>query len=370
MRRVSMKNAAFGLTPAALMLMFAGTAVSEDNDRAPILPQLPHSALIVASTVPANGDVNPYGVAFVPHDFASGGAVHPGDVLVSNFNNSQNVQGTGTTIVAIAPNGNQRLFFQGHKGLGLSTALAVFKRGVVLVGNVPTKDGSFDTIQQGSLIAINRWGKPIASFTDSTFLDGPWDLTAVDYGARAIVFISSVLNGAVSRLDFDISENGDSIHLDQATLVARGYSHRGDPSALVVGPTGLALDVAQDLLYVASTEDNAIYAVRHALKRDDPEDKGTLVYRDDAHLRGPLGLLLAHNGDLIAANGDAINGNPNQPSELVEFTKCGHFVAQHSVDLGGQGGAFGIALHGHDDARRLAAVDDVVNTLKIWTLPN
>jgi hypothetical protein len=364
------KKFALAFSLAVLALLFAGTAVSADNDRAPILPQLPHSALVVANTVPANGDVNPYGVAFVPHDFASGGTIHPGDILVANFNNSDNLQGTGTTIVSIAPNGNQSLFFQGHKGLGLSTALAVFKRGVVLVGNVPTKDGSFSTIQQGSLIAVNRWGKAIASFTDSTFLDGAWDLTAVDCGSRAIVFVSSVLNGTVSRLDFDISENGDSIRLDQATLVARGYSHRGDPSALVVGPTGLALDLDQDLLYVASTDDNAIFAVRHALHRDDPEDKGALVFRDQAHLRGPLGLVLAHNGDLITANGDAINGNPNQPSELVEFTKSGHFVAQYSVDLGGQGGAFGIALHSWDGNRRFAAVDDVVNTLKIWTLPN
>ncbi|MBV9761118.1 MAG: hypothetical protein JO340_11185 [Acidobacteriaceae bacterium] len=365
-----MHKLAFTLTPAALALLFAGAAVSAANDCAPILPQLPHSALVVANTVPANGDVNPYGVAFVPHDFASGGAIHPGDILVSNFNNSQNLQGTGSTIVSIAADGHPSLFFQGHKGLGLSTALAVLKSGVVLVGNVPTKDGSFETIQQGSLIAVNRWGKTIATFSDSTFLDGPWDLAAVDYGSRAIVFVSSVLNGTVSRLDFDISENGDAIYLDQATLIARGYSHRGDPAALVVGPTGLALDVEQDLLYVASTEDNAIYAVRHALHREDPEDRGALVFRDDARLRGPLGLILAHNGDLITSNGDAINGNPNQPSELVEFTRAGHFVAQYSVDLGGQGGAFGLALHGREDDRRLAAVDDVVNTLKIWTLPN
>jgi hypothetical protein len=39
-------------------------------------------------------------------------------------------------------------------------------------------------------------------------------------------------------------------------------------------------------------------------------------------LRGPLALALAPNGDLITANGDAVNGDPTQPSEIVEFTKC------------------------------------------------
>jgi hypothetical protein len=70
---------------------------------------------------------------------------------------------------------------------------------------------------------------------------------------------------------------------------------------------------------------------------------GNLVYQDSAHLRGPLGLVLLPNGDLIAANGDAVNGDPNQPSELVEFTPQGKFVGQFSIDPS-QGAAFGIAV--------------------------
>jgi hypothetical protein len=42
--------------------------------------------VIISSTVPANGDLNPYGVAFVPPGFPKGGAIAPGDILVSNFN--------------------------------------------------------------------------------------------------------------------------------------------------------------------------------------------------------------------------------------------------------------------------------------------
>jgi hypothetical protein len=93
------------------------------------------------STVPAvNGDTNPYGVAFVPSGFLPGGNLNPGDILVSNFNNSfadGSVQGTGTTIVKIAPNGTQALFSTQGASLGLDTGLAVLKSGLVLVGNVP-----------------------------------------------------------------------------------------------------------------------------------------------------------------------------------------------------------------------------------------
>ena len=70
------------------------------------------------TTVPANGDLNPYGVAFVPQDFPAGGTLNPGDVLVSNFNNSANQQGTGSTIVNISPNGSESLFFQASAASG------------------------------------------------------------------------------------------------------------------------------------------------------------------------------------------------------------------------------------------------------------
>ncbi len=350
-------------------LLFAGQAAGDD-DHGALLTRLAASQLETVSTVPPSGDLNPYGVAFVPRDFAPGGNIHSGDVLVSNFNSASNLQGTGTTIVKITREGTQNLFFQGPAGLGLSTALGVLRRGVVLVGNVPTTDGTFSTVQQGSLIAIDRWGNQIASFTDSTFLDGPWDLTLIDFGREAAVFVSSVLNGTVSRLVFGVSEDGEHIWLENATEIARGYLHRGDPNALVIGPTGLAFDFERDRLYVASTGNNAIYAIEHAGTRWEPVDKGELVYEDNAHLRGPLGLLLAPNGHLITTNGDAINGDPNFPSEMVEFTRNGKFVGQYSVDMGGQGGAFGIALAVRDDVLQLAAVDDVQNTLEVWTIRN
>jgi hypothetical protein len=238
-----------------------------------------------------------------------------------------------------------------------------------MFGTVPTTDGTSATVQQGSLIAIDRFGKQIASFTDSALLDGPWDLTLVDFEDEAIVFVSNVLNGAVSRLEFDISKNGENISLESVNLIAEGYLHRPDPAALVVGPTGLAFDRERDVLFVASTGDNAIYEIHREGKRSEPVNKGKLVYHDDAHLRGPLGLILASNGHLITTNGDAVNGNPKQPSEMVEFTRSGRFVAQFPVDPS-QGAAFGIALDGPDDKQRLAAVDDATNTLDIWSLPN
>ena len=82
-----------------------------DGGLTPLLP--PPS--VTSSTVPPNGDVNPYGVAFVPHGFPRFGTIRPGDLLVSNFNNKANLQGTGSTIVKIVPNGKPVVFFQGGR---------------------------------------------------------------------------------------------------------------------------------------------------------------------------------------------------------------------------------------------------------------
>jgi hypothetical protein len=331
----------------------------------PILTNLPAHPLNV-STVPPIGDVNPYGVAFVPHGFPRGGPLHPGDILVSNFNDGDNTQGTGRTIMKVTPDGSASVFFQGPKGLGLTTALGVLKAGLVLVGNVPTTDKG-STVHQGSLLILDRFGRVIADLSDEKLLDGPWDLTVHDRGWLAQIFISNVLSGTVTRLDLIFRPFGRAFFLD-ATQIASGYLHRPDMAALVVGPTGLAYDADKDRLYVASAGDNTIFAIPHAGRRFSDAGKGRIVYQDDAHLRGPLGLVLAPNGDLITANGDAVNGDPAQPSELVEFTPEGHFVAQVSVDTGGQGGAFGIAIATSGDNIRFAAVDDINNTLDVWTL--
>jgi hypothetical protein len=338
-------------------------------DGIPIIPNLPPTFLS-ASTVPSNGDLNPYGVAFVPNGFPQAGPLHAGDILVSNFNNQSNSQGTGTTIVDITPTGRQHLFFQGSPApgaLGLTTALGVLKAGFVLVGSVPTLDGSSTTIQApGSLLILNSQGHVVMTLSSSALLDGPWDLTINDQGDHAQVFVSNVLSGTVTRLDLMIPQNGHPVVASE-TQIASGYLIRTDPAALVIGPTGLAYDTQNDILYVASTGDNGIFAIAHAGARTTDAGKGALVYRDHRHLHGPLALTLTPNGDLITSNGDAVNPDARQPSELVEFTPQGRFVAQLSIDST-SGSAFGLALASSESQIHFAAVDDTLNTLDIWTI--
>ncbi|TKC79931.1 hypothetical protein FAZ69_30275 [Trinickia terrae] len=321
-----------------------------------------------STTVPANGDENPYGVAFVPEGFPSFGTIDAGDLLISNFNNSSNQQGTGTTIVKITRDNKPVTFFQGS-GLGLTTALGVLRAGFVVVGSTPTTDGTSATVMPGTLLVLDRTGNVVAQWTPAMAkIDGPWDLTIFDRGSVAKIFVSNVLSGTVVRLDVFIDGNG--VHLVRATQVASGYLTRTDPNALVVGPTGLVYDPQRDVLYVASTGDNEIFAVFGAGTSRHDGGKGVVIYADNAHLRGPLALALGPNGDLFTSNGDAVNTDPTHPSEIVEFTPQGRFVAQLSIDPG-TGGAFGLAFSQPVDRFvRFAAVDDNTNSVTVWRLPS
>jgi uncharacterized protein (TIGR03118 family) len=345
-------------------------AIPPLSHEAPIVPNLPNGAFQSLTTVPPppNADVNPYGVAFVPPGFPAGGSINPGDILVSNFNNSANQQGTGSTIVDIAPIGQHSVFFLGTPGLGLTTALGVLKAGFVLVGNVPaTYDamGNLVSVGQGSLQILDKTGNVVDTLTDSKLLDGPWDLTVNDEGNHAAVFVSNVLNGVVTRIDLKIPDQGNPV-VESLTQIGSGYLTRTDPAALVVGPTGLAFDPEHNVLFVASTGDNEIFAIPEAADRTSDAGMGRPVYQDPAHLRGPLGLALAPNGDLITSNGDAVNPDPTQNSELVEFTPGGQFVGEFSVDPS-PGAAFGLAVTNVGGLLRVAAVDDSTNTLNVWT---
>lgn len=344
-------------------------AVPTVPSNTPIVPNLNNFPKQTVTTVAGNGDLNPYGVAFVPQDYQGGGKLAPGDVLVSNFNASSNLQATGSSIVRITPDGQQSTFFQGPTGIGLTTALGVLPQGFVLVGSTPavTQNGT-NTVGNGGLIVLDSNGNEVAEISDSALLQGPWDLTVNNVDAtHAQVFVSNVLSGTVTRIDLTIP-NGGTPEVESETQIASGYVHQTNPAALVVGPTGLAFDAKTDTLYVSSTGDNAIYAIKHAATTQTDQGKGTAVVQDPQHLHGPLALALAPNGDLIAANGDAINADPNHPNELVEYTPQGKFVGQFQIDNGAPGAGFGLAVQQIGDQVRFAAVDDNTNTLNIWTL--
>jgi hypothetical protein len=181
-------------------------------------------------------------------------------------------------------------------------------------------------------VLIDRFGKLSDTLGLSGFIEGPWDFTVQDKGYFVKVFISNVLTGTVSRLDLSIA--GGKFLVLRKALVASGYFHNANQVTFEVGPTGLVYDAQHEILYVASTGDNEVFAVPDAGDRSTPlpdgRSKGTVIYADSVHLHGALAMAQAPNGHLLVSNSDGVNADPNQP--IVEFTVKGQFIGELSVD--------------------------------------
>ncbi len=364
----------FGATGGLLGTLQALPAL---NSNAPLLPNLKNGLVQTYSTVSSAGDQNPYGVTFVPAGYKGQGTLQAGDLLVSNFNNAGSTggqQGLGSSIIRVTPQGATSTFFQAPSGLGLTGALGVLQDGDVIVGSLPTDPNTGAVIPDGgALLVIDPNGNLVRKIVSSDFLDSPWGLAINDKGNTAQLFVSNVISGTVVRIDIEDAVGGP-VKVQAETVIASGYMTRTDPAALVVGPAGLAYDAKTNTLYVASTEDNTIFAITAAGTRTTDGGTGKSIFsrKSDPHLRGPIGLILAPNGDLIVANGDAINPDTTgaQNSELVEFTPQGKFVGEFQVDPSA-GSAFGLAAENVNGQLRLAAVDDSItgkthNSVIVW----
>jgi hypothetical protein len=327
----------------AVLLAGSGILAASANASATGIGSLKHTR-VIASTVPVNGDVNPYGVAVVPQ---STGDLYQGDVLVSNFNDKNNAQGAGTTIVRVSPAGAVSLFARISDracpgGVGLTTALVVLRGGWVIVGSLPTRKGSISGA--GCLIVLDQRGHVQETITGHG-IDGPWDMTALDMGGTAELFVTNVLGGilgphsarggTVQRL-LITSASGKAPRLLASTRIGSGFPARTDPSALVIGPTGVGLG-RNGTLYVADTLDNRIAGIPGAASRGGDDGPGSTVSRGGG-LNGELGLAIARDGDILTVNGG--NGN------MVETTPGGRQVAVKTVDKnqGGAGNLFGLAV--------------------------
>ena len=326
---------------------------------------------VISSTVPQNGDLNPYGVSVVP---TTTGNLTAGHILVSNFNNSLNEQGTGTTIVDISPSGAFKVFASINAsalpgpcpgGVGLTTALVTLKTGWVIVGSLPTADGTSATAQAGCLLVVSSTGQVVETFSGS-LINGPWDMTALDQGQSATLFFTNVLNGTVAgggnvvnqgtvvRMVLSIPQGGMP-QIQSMTVIGSGFPETTNPAALVIGPTGVGL--SGSTLYVADTLSNRIAAISNAVTRSSSAGTGTTLTTGGS-LSGPLGLTVAQNGNIFTVNGNDGRLVVTTPGGM-QFAK---FLLDNTGSPPGNGALFGLAF----GSAGLYYVDDSSNTLNLF----
>ncbi|CAM2156066.1 SMP-30/Gluconolactonase/LRE-like region domain-containing protein [Pararobbsia alpina] len=331
----------------------------------------------VTSTVPENGDQNPYALAISP---ITSGKIQKNDVLIDNFNDSANLQGVGTTIVDYNPSTDKLSLFakvphdlkECPGGVGLSTAMTVLKSGWVVVGSTPSNDGTTDTKGAGCLLVFDTQGNLATVFSGENIND-PWgNMAVVDNGDTATLFISMSGYGVgkvsgfidppvfkqatVLRLDLAI-EQGKPPVIKNQTVVASGFSERADRGVFLIGPTGLV--IKDDLLYISDAIGNRISVIEDATKRDTSAGVGRTLTADGL-LQRPLAMCLTPAGHLLVTNG--LNG------KVVEIDPAtGRQIYARWIDADkaqsppGNGDLFGIVMTPEGDG--FYYVEDDVNTL-------
>ena len=346
-----------------------------------------HKHKILTLTTPDNGDVNPYALIVAP---VSHGLIEKDDVLVDNFNNISNLQGTGTTIVRYRPSTNETKLFaqipQNLKdcpgGVGLTTAMTMLKSGWVIVGSLPSKDGTTRTKGEGCLLVFDSNGHHISTWSGPT-INGPWgNMATIDKGDKATLFISmagfgvpgpevldpvthypvTVHEATVLRLELTIPEGKPPV-LQSQTIVGNGFSQRADRDNFLFGPTGLALG-PDDTLYVTDGLDNEITAIAQASTRKESAGKGKLVTKDGL-LGWPLAMLLTPAGHLLVCNGK--NGQAVEIDPVSGKQIYAHWLnANQAQTPPGNGDLFGIALT--PNGKGFYYVEDDINALA-WAAP-
>ncbi len=324
-----------------------------------------HRHQTLALTSPENGDLNPYAVVVAP---VTAGAISQGDVLISNFNNISNLQGTGTTIVVYSPTTKKTALFaqipemlaQCPGGIGLTTAMTMLRSGWVIVGSLPSKDGTTATRGEGCLLVLDSRGKLVATWSGPN-ISGPWgNMAVIDKGDRATLFVSMagfgvpgprvldpatkypvVLHRAtVLRLEMTIPQGRPPVLVNQ-TVVADGLAQRADTDNFLFGPTGLALG-EEDTLYVTNGLQNTLIAIDNASTRRDSGGTGRIVSHDGL-LAWPLALAWTPQRHLLVTNGK--NG------QVVEIDpQSGRQIYAQWIDSNqaqsppGNGDLFGLAM--------------------------
>lgn len=366
-KRLPPLPAVFGLLAAAVAI---GGAAPE---KAGFLTGI-HRHALLTSSIPANGDENPYSLVVAP---VTAGAIKKGDVLFDNFNNRKNFQGTGTTIMQYDPTTKAtRLFADVPAGLpacpggiGLTTAMTMLKSGWVIVGSMPSTDGTTRTRGQGCLIVLNAEGKVEKTIADPK-IDGPWgDIATIDHGDKASLFISNIGFGmkapgqpmphkaTVLRLDLDIPA-GQTPQVAAATVIGDGFGAVADASVFAYGPTGLALG-HDGTLYVSDAAANRIVAIKDAATRTTSAGTGETI-TEGGLLKRPLAMATAPNGDLLATNG--LNGQVVEIDPVSGTQRGAQWIdADEAQSPPGSGDLFGIAMK--PDGTGFYYVQDDTNTL-------
>lgn len=330
-----------------------------------VLKQLVRQQTIGSTVDPINGDQNPYGLDVAK---VSAGKITSGDLVICNFNNNNalgNVQGQGTTIVALHPR----------------------------VGSTPTHIARFSALRGCNALATATNGSLwTAAFTANlnplvssdgariiTLSGGPWNHpfgeafapNRTPFGDQAF-YVTNAGDGSIVRVN--VTRNMPF----SFQVIATGFPVNHGVPGSILSPSGLQYDAARDRLFIVDGTNNAVYSLRgvstipaHGLSVNPNGTSFSGPFAGRAHvvfigppLNGPISSAVLFNGNLAIGN----TLDPNGKNLIVEISTQGKLLFVRNVDTGAAGSIFGMVATGHSIAdQRLYYNNDNANELRVLT---
>jgi hypothetical protein len=323
-----------------------------------ILKVLTKENVIGSTSDPIHHQLNPYGLTVAP---STNGLMTKGDLVVCNFNNKSNIQGTGFTIVALHPKtGSTPTLISDNRKLKGCDALALAPDDTIWAAAFKADDNPL--ISSSGKFLVNIKGKPF---------EHPFGQIFAPHGGASgapAFYESNAGRGTVVRINL-----GSSFTFD---VIVRGLAiNRGKPGS-IFGPSGLAYNDKNDTLYVvdgtnntvdafanvSTIPNNGVFVSDDGLHFSGPSAANARVVYDGPPLNGPISSALLFNGNLVIGN----TANKAGRNILVEMTPQGEVLATRNVDHGAAGSIFGLVATGNNAAdARIYFNDDNLNQLMV-----
>lgn len=309
----------------------------------------------IGSTSPSTpADVNPYGLDVAK---VTSGGIDAGDLVVCDFNDPGNVQGTGTEIVALHPvvGSAPRLITKDHTLKGCN-ALAMAPNGSIWAAAFSANDNPIFT-SGGTLI--------------SALSNGPWHHPFGEAFAPPHTFyVSNAQDGSIVRVSVTA---GPSFSF---TVIATGFPVNGGKPGSILSPSGLNYQSNGDILYIVDGQNDTLYAINNVSNvgangiavnangqsfSGGSAASGQVVYTGPP-LNGPISSAILPGGNIALGN----TLDPDGQNLIVEVSPTGQLLNVKNVDTGPAGALFGMVATGTSAATtKLYFNDDNDNTVKV-----
>jgi sugar lactone lactonase YvrE len=306
---------------------------------------------------PVTGGVNPYGLDVAK---VTSGPISKGDLVVCDFNNSSNVQGTGRSVLVIHPAiGSKPHHITDLAPLLGCNAIAMAPNGTIWAAAFGANDNPVLT-SSGTLITALRqfhWHHPF----------GEAFVPAVNAHSVPAFYVSNAQDGSLVRVG--VTAAGFTF-----TTIVTGFPVNGGAPGSILSPSGLNYQPNGDILYVVDGTNNALYSIAHisaigangikvnGLSFSGPQAANAKVVFHGAPLNGPISSALLFNGNIVLGN----TLDPNGKNLMVEISPAGTLLAVKNVDTGAAGSIFGMVATGTTQAStKLYFNDDNANALMV-----